>query len=239
MRRVELEKAFCVFSRQTSRPWCGLPQARCSCEVSYLQLDPSQAGLPGAAGGGPPAHNTWASPSVARPAPGAPGVEVSPGTLGVQCGALSLQTTALAKKPASGQGPRLPPNPLLTPHLPAGRTMQVAPQAGWAGPSGLRPPTVPPAAPQAEATVQRGPHPSPHPAAPAACAQRAFVAGCRPPPLTTHSRADTLETWARPLLRPSGAGQGRGPFICFRRRKTFSARRPRAPAPRRWPARRR
>lgn len=121
-----------------------------------------------------PAHNTWASPSVARPAPGAPGVEVSPGTLGVQCGALSLQTRALAKKPASGQEPRLPPNPLLTPHLPAGRTMQVAPQAGWAGPSGLRPPTVPPAAPQAEATVQRGPHPSPHPAAPAACAQRAL-----------------------------------------------------------------
>lgn len=77
----------------------------------------------------------------------------------MQCGALSLQTRALAKKPASGQGPRLPPNPLLTPHLPAGRTMQVAPQAGWAGPSGLRPPTVPPAAPQAEATVQRGPHP--------------------------------------------------------------------------------
>lgn len=220
-------------------PRAGYPRPDALVKSVTCSSTPARLGRLGPQVGDRPAHNTWASPSVARPAPGAPGVEVSPGTLGVQYGALSLQTTALAKKPASGQGPRLPPNPLLTPHLPAGRTMQVAPQAGWAGPSGLRPPTVPPAAPQAEAPVQRGPHPSPHPAAPAACAQRAFVAGCRPPPLTTHSRKDTLETWARPLLRPSGAGQGRAPFIRFRRRKTFSARRPRAPAPRRWPAGRR
>lgn len=77
VRRVELEKAFCVFSRQTSRPWCGLPQARCSCEVSYLQLGPSQAGPPGAAGGGPAPpttpglHHQW--------------LALLPGLLGLRC----------------------------------------------------------------------------------------------------------------------------------------------------------
>lgn len=68
----------------------------------------------------------------------------------------------------------------------------------------------------------------------------ARVASCRPPRSPTHARADTLETRGRHRGCSRVAPRwGRGPFIRFRRRKTFSARRPPAPAPRRWPAGRR
>lgn len=47
-----------------------------------------------------------------------------------------------------------------------------------------------------------------------------------------HKETRGARTWG-------AAEPHRGPFIRFRRRKTFSARPPRAPAPRRWPAGRR
>lgn len=54
-----------------------------------------------------------------------------------------------------------------------------------------------------------------------------------------HARTRTRRHTGARGVQPSRAAAGRGPFIRFRRRKTFSARRPRAPAPRRWPAGRR
>lgn len=65
------------------------------------------------------------------------------------------------------------------------------------------------------------------------------------PALTRAPHAPLADTLTRGHKETRGARTWgaaephRGPFIRFRRRKTFSARPPRAPAPRRWPAGRR
>lgn len=175
------------------------------------------------------------SPKTTRPLAGSPDRRPIPAISrperqkqGGRCGAGSVSPSRLrgclqvAAQDASGRaGPRAQGDRSTGAHARAGVGVLLP---ALAAPSGLSPAHT---------------HGSCGRIAPGHVHTRSRVASCRLPPLATHSCTDTLEKRARPAVQRSRAGLGRSPFISFKRLKTFSARRPRAPAPRRWPAGRR
>lgn len=236
--RVELEKAFCFLSVNTraGRPtvW-RLPRRPC-----HPQPDPSQAweaawdwGATAGSGSGDRATAAGLHPS-ARPAPGASwgrGVPRGPEGAGLGLRAHRWGPRPQITRPRVGSADGPPHQQTASPRPHPQPWPRLLPAPGPASPLRLSP--HPPASPaHAHGARTRGSR-----RRPSARAHRRTCRALSPGPLTapapTHSRHGARRG-------ESGcAASGRGPFIRFRRRKTFSARRPRAPAPRRWPAGRR